>query len=169
METLSFLERVSPGRKRQKLVKWPLPVEGEPVTVQLNVLGTDALEGAYFDAVAHFKGKKPTPTMVVIRERIELVFRSVRKEDGTPLTETADELAAYPSEILAELYAMYSEFQNSVAVPAPSQEALNEMIAALKKNFLSVPLADLHSTWLIGLITTLVSQLGTSTTESASG
>ena len=171
---MDLLELVSPARTREKLVDWPLPIDGgAKVRVWVRVLGVDEMEGAYCDALAYFKKKKvavkPTDTIMVVREHTELIFRAFMTEDRKPIASSADAVAKYPSEILSALYEIYSDFQQSLSVVPPSQEALDLIVEELKKNTRTLPLAALHSTWLIGLISTLVSRLSASTTPSERG
>lgn len=175
MARKSFLDRVQPSRSRSKLVDWPFPVDGDGVApkLRMKVLGTDAMEAANLDAVDHFRAMKAkvagTDDVFVIRERICLVWRAYEDEDGQPIAASVDELAAQPSEVIAPLYAEWSKFQSEVAVRPMKQSDMDELIEGLKKNTPAEALYALPTSWLIGLITTLVGQPASSTSVSEPG
>jgi hypothetical protein len=169
----SFLDRVQPNRQRWKLVAWPFPVEGEAPKLKVRVLGQNEAEAAYLGTIDHFKGRKPeikfTDPLFVARERAEVVWRSYTDTDGEPIAEDVDELTKQPLAIIDELHTTWSQFQSDVAAPVPSAKEMDALVEGLKKNIPAGLLSGLPSTWLIGLITTLASQLAPSTTASGDG
>lgn len=176
----SFLSRVSPSRSRTKVIDWPFPVEGETPKIRLSVLGADKLEAANLDALDHFanrgKGKEKvgaTSDAFLARERTALVWHAVQAQDDAgvwkPIAESVDELAEEPSEVITALYQEWSQFQADTTARPMTEAQMVAFIEELKKNTLAVPLSGFPSSWLIELVTGLVSQLRNSTTASEPG
>lgn len=183
----SFLERVHPSRQRWKVIDWPFPVEGERPKVKLRVLGENEDEAAYLATVDYFKALKRTlksdDSAFLARLHVEVTWRawSARPEEmheaefvkdgrtGEPLTQTAEMLAAYPLPIIQELYFTYVQFKGDVAASPATEAQYEALIEQLKKNIPVDQLRDLPSSWLIGLITTLVNRLRSSTPANEPG
>jgi hypothetical protein len=158
----SFLERIQPSRQRWKLVEWPFPVDGERPKLKVRVLGQDDETAAYLATVDHFKGRKPkveenSPAFAV-REHAELVWRAYSDNDE-PIADDVEELCKQPPQVIAELYATYSQHCRDVGADGLSSEQLEALVEELKKNSLTVRLSAFPSNWLIALTTTLASRL----------
>jgi len=177
----SFLEKIEPSAPRAKLVPFP----GAPgVEVRLRVLGQTDLERAHLETAEYFKKlaaeakaarrpappSDPTAITFLMRERAALLFLAARDpESGEAISRDTDELAAQPSEVIAELYNEWTSLQGSVAARPNSREETDALVENLKKNIHSVRLDVLPSTLLSELVRTLVSRLATSTTDSSGG
>jgi hypothetical protein len=169
-----FIDEVQPNRPRSKTIDWPFPYDGDkPPQVVMRVLGCDELEAAYLETVDHFEALerdlKPEDIGFRARERAGLVLRAYRTVDDRQIANSTDELMRKPSEIRDGLYLEWSRFQSEVTVRPATSEQLEQLVDALKKNFRSVPLNALPSTWLIALITTLASQPDPSTLANGVG
>jgi hypothetical protein len=170
----SFLERIQPSRQRWKMVRWPFPVEGggEAPMMKVRVLGQNEAEAAYLATVDHFKGHKPavpfTDPAFTMRERAEMVFRAY-SVDGDPLAEDVNELAQQPIAVIDELHTTWLQFQADVSATPHTSKDMDALVELLKKNMGAAALSGLPSTWLIGLITTLVAQLPPSTLANEHG
>lgn len=157
------------------MVDWPFPVEGDAPAPQLRVkvLGQDAMEAANIEAMDYFreiKAKVVTKDDVfVARERICLVWRAYSDMDGEALAPTSADLAKLPDGILAHLYAEWSRYQAEVAAHPLNQKQMDALVESLKKNIDTDLLPGLPTSWLIGLITTLASQLAALTTANELG
>jgi hypothetical protein len=185
----SFLKRITPDRQRWKLVDWPFPLEdGEDrPKLKVRVLGQNESEEAYLAAIDHFKGRKPEvkddSAVFLAREHAEMVWRaySAKPEEmgdgdwakngkvGEALDDSVEDLIKSPGNIIGELYTTYVQFYNDVAA-APTNEAdFTAFVELLKKNTDLEPLRGFPSSWLIGCISTLASQLAASTPDNSDG
>lgn len=173
---MSFLDRVSPSRARERVIDWPFPVDGEVPKIRLRVLGADKLEAAYLDAVDHFAKRKPKvseeSSAFVARERTALVFHAVQAKDGkdwVPIADSVDELAEESPSVITALYEEWSQLQAEVTARPMTKEQFQEFVEGLKKNTLPVPLRALPTSWLIELLHGLASQPVNSTRDSEHG
>jgi hypothetical protein len=171
----SFLQRVQPSRQRWKMVDWPFPVADDEARPQLKVrvLGQNEAEAAHLATVDYFaKAKKAvrfTDPAFNMRERAELVWRAYADADGDPIAADVNELVGQPLALIDELHTAWVQFQNDVcAVPHTAKE-MDALVDLLKKNMDADRLSALPSSWLIGLVRTLASQLPTSTQASELG
>ncbi len=169
----SFLKRIEPNRAREKVIEWPFPVEGEEQPkITMRVLGFDEMEQAHLAVVDHFKATKPKVDVedeaFRARDALEKVWRAFR-DGADPIAEDVDELAKQPPSVILELYSQWLSFQADVAATPFTAEQMNLVIADLKKNTAGDRLRGWPSTWLIGLIITLVSQPADSTQASELG
>jgi hypothetical protein len=131
------------------------------------------MEQAFLATVDHFKEAKKKiefrDQVFQSRLRVELVWRAYRDTDDNPIAESTDELAKEPPELITTLHHEWDLFHQDVAIHALNEEQMTELIDILKKNTQLDRLGVLPSTWLIGLITTLVNQPASSTPASEVG
>ncbi len=155
------------------MIDWPFPVEGDKKPqVKVRVLGQNECEAAYLAAKDHFKKAKQAVDIkdpaFALRERAEIVFRAYSVE-GEPIAADVDELLDQPSSLIEELNDTYAQFYADVAATPYTSKDMDALVELLKKNTRADLLSALPSSWLIGLLTTLASQLPPSMPASGDG
>ena len=170
----SFLARVQPSRQRWKLVDWPFPMdEGEErPKVKVSVLSLSELESAHLATIDFFRRIKKTvtdeDTVFRTHEIAEVVFRAY-SVDGESLAGDVAELMEQPLAIINELHTTWLHFQRDATAAPMTSNDMDAFVDLLKKNMGADLLSALPSSWLIALITTLVSRLPDSTSSSEPG
>jgi hypothetical protein len=170
----SFLARVQPSRQRWKLIDWPFPMDDgeERPKVKVRVLSLTELEAAHLATIDFFKRIKKVvtdeDTVFRIHENAELVFRAY-SVDGEHLAADVAELMDQPIGIIDELHTTWQHFQRDATAAPMTSKDMDAFVDLLKKNMGADLLSALPSSWLIALITTLASQLSSSTLANEHG